>query len=122
MSLPLKTDQKKKVTGRWGENQTPQAQQSSNKGRRAGRRGRQQKAPGLRPMLFLREGGREGGKAWERLPSPKAIKRLHFCREGVKFLRDLESFTQSLHLQKGCAWVFCRRTGSRKVNIYVSGP
>ena len=25
-------------------------------------------------------------------PSPKAIKHLHFCREGIKFLRDLESF------------------------------
>lgn len=121
MSPPLKTDQKKKVTGRWGENQTPQAQQSSDKGRRAGRRGRQQTGPGTKANA-VPKGGREGGKAWERLPSPKAIKRLHFCREGVKFLRDLESFTQSLHLQKGCAWVFCRRTGSRKVNIYVSGP
>lgn len=40
------------------------------------------------------EGGKEGGREslgkW--FPSPKAIKHLHFCREGIKFLRDLESF------------------------------
>lgn len=34
--------------------------------------------------------GRESPGKW--FPSPKAIKHLHFCREGIKFLRDLESF------------------------------
>lgn len=37
--LPLKFDQKKKDNGRAGREQEPQAQQSSNEGRRAGRSG-----------------------------------------------------------------------------------
>lgn len=108
MNPPLKTDQKKKDGGEVGREPNPSSPTELKQRQKSWQEEREGsgQAQELRPILFLREGGREG-KPGRWFPSPVAIKHLHFCR-GVKFLRDLESSTQSLHLQKGCAWVFCR--------------
>lgn len=52
--------------------------------------GRQQIGPGAKANTVPKRGG-EGRSLGKWVPSPKAIKHSHFCREGIKFLRGLES-------------------------------
>lgn len=61
MSLPLKTDQKKKGDGGGGERTKPlKPNRAQTKAEELAGEGRQQTGPGTKPILFLREeGGRE---------------------------------------------------------------